>query len=1043
MQNSTFKIYNASAGSGKTYTLTKSYLKILIKSKNPQQFKHILAITFTNKAVGEMKERIIEMLKLFSDEKSLSNPHPMFSDICKEITIAPEALHTKSKQLLKQIMHNYGAFDISTIDGFTHRVIRTFAHDLKLPVNFEVELDTERLLNEAVDSLISKAGSDKTLTNLLVDFAIEKTDDDKSWDISYDFKKIAKLLVSENDLPALESLKHKTIADFKELKTKLAKDLSALEKDIVKTATNTLTLIDESGLQDDDFTRKSLPNHFKKIRQKNFSIKFDATWQDDLIHGNTLHPKRVTESIASVIESIRPHLVDAFLNTKTKIFEAKLKKGFYRNLTPLSVLNVIQNELQLIKDEQNKLLISEFNKLISNEIKDQPTPFIYERLGEKFKHYFIDEFQDTSQMQWENLMPLIDNALSAANGSAMLVGDAKQAIYRWRGGVAEQFINLYNKTEKPFQTQAEVLSLETNYRSAKEIINFNNGFFEFLSTSFFNNTNYSNLYKNAAQKTHKNVEGYVNIEFLDISKDDDTAEIYAHEVYETITKCYENGYTSSDICVIFRKRKEGVAVANYLSEKGIKITSSETLLLKNSENIGFINSFLKLLLQPTNERLKINVLSFIAEQKQIKNKHSFFETHIKLNIKDLFQKLENFQMFLDKSHLLSLPLYDLVEHIIRSFNLHNTSDAFLEFYLDIVLEFTQKQNSDLSAFITYFEQEKDKLSVISPSSIDAVQIMTIHKCKGLEFPVVIFPFADLNIYKELEPKVWFPLDKMDDTGFETLLLNYNKDVEHFGDIGKHIYDEHQSQLELDNINLLYVTLTRAVEALFIISKKDTDTKGKANSNTYSGLLVAYLKTIGLWLDNQLSYNFGTFEANTIKEQNVLNTKSLNLISVPKEAHNLSVITKAGQLWDTKQEKAIERGNMVHLILSKIKTKQDTDFAFNDLLQSGDIKQAEVTELKKIVSNILEHPKLNNYFSNDYEIYNERDIITKSGDILRPDRININAKKEVTIIDYKTGEKKAFHKSQLNNYEDVLKEMNYTIQHKYIVYINAIIEVVEV
>ena len=253
MQNSTFKIYNASAGSGKTFTLAKAYLKILIQSKSLDQFKSILAITFTNKAVGEMKERIIDMLKSFSVEKSLTEPHPMFVAICDELEIKPEVLHTKSKRILKHIIHNYGAFDISTIDGFTHRVIRTFAHDLKLPINFEVELDQERLLNEAVDSLIAKAGSDKTLTKVLVDFAIEKADDDKSWDISYDFNKISKLLVNENDLFAIQTLKNKTLDDFKILKQQLSKEILELEENIINTANTALTLIDESGLEFNDF----------------------------------------------------------------------------------------------------------------------------------------------------------------------------------------------------------------------------------------------------------------------------------------------------------------------------------------------------------------------------------------------------------------------------------------------------------------------------------------------------------------------------------------------------------------------------------------------------------------------------------------------------------------------------------------------------------------------------------------------------------------------------------------------------------------------
>lgn len=1045
MQNSAFKIYNASAGSGKTFTLAKAYLKILVQSKSYDKFKSILALTFTNKAVGEMKERIIDMLQSFSKEESLTSPHPMFEAICEELEIKPEVLYNKSKHILKHIIHNYGAFDISTIDGFTHRVIRTFAHDLKLPVNFEVELDQERLLNEAVDSLIAKAGSDKTLTKVLVDFAIEKADDDKSWDISFDFNKIAKLLVNENDLLAVKTLKEKTLEDFKVLKQQLSKEIIQIEENIINESSKTLTLIDECGLEFNDFNRSSLPKHFEKLAAKEFSVGFDAAWQNDLIEGNTLYPKRVSDDVASTLENIQPRLADYFVSSKASVFDLKLKKGFYKNITPLSVLNAIKNELDVLKSDQNKMLISEFNTIISEEIKNQPTPFIYERLGEKFKHYFIDEFQDTSKMQWENLVPLLENALSAANGDAMLVGDAKQAIYRWRGGEAEQFIKLYNKVDNPFQIEAEVLPLETNYRSAKAIIEFNNSFFEYLSETSFSNDAYAQLFKKAKQHTSNTSEGYVNLNFLDVQKEDDIHKVYASEVLETIKRCQDNGFPLNDICVLVRKRKEGVAIANYLNENGIKITSSETLLLKNSDKVNFINSFLKMLVQPNNDSLKVEVLSYLAEQLETKDKHLFFKTYLKQDLDEMFSELKQLNIYIDKNQCLQLPIYELVEHVVRLFNLNETSDAYLQFYLDVVLEFTQKQNSDLAGFINYFENKADKLSVVTPENMNAVEIMTIHKSKGLEFPVVIFPYADLNIYKELEPKVWFPVKSEDYNGFSSLLLNYNKDVENFGDTGAQIYNTHQSQLELDNMNLLYVVLTRAVEQLYIISKKDISTKGLINENSYAGKFINFLTKENKWNDNQLNYSYGVLKPNQNQSETEKTSRPLKLISVPKEHHNLNIVTKSGLLWDTQQEAARERGNLVHLVLSKIKTIEDLDFAFNDLLISGDITTENSAILKDLALQVIEHPKLEGYFQDDYTIYNERDIITSSGQPIRPDRLNINADNEAVIIDYKTGDIKEQqkHKIQLNDYETVLNEMNLNVTHKLLVYINDTIEVLEV
>ena len=365
MNPNTFNIYDASAGSGKTFTLVKEYLKILFTSPGKNTYKNILAITFTNKAVGEMKERIIETLKAFANTKVLDASNDMFSTICDELSIEPIDLHNKSKLILNSIAHNYAAFDISTIDKFTQKLIRTFAHDLKLPINFEVELDTESVLNEAVDRLIAKAGIDKRLTKILIDFVFEKADDDKSWDVALDFYSIAKLLVNENDISAIETLKEKSLDDFKALKKGLAEKIIIAETFIINKAESILTLINECGLEYNDFSSSYLPKHFKKLTDKKFNINFDAKWQED-IESRTLYPKRVTQDIATTIEQIQPQLAIAFNETKQELFQLKLLQNFYKNRTPLSVLNLINNELDVLKDEQNILLISEFNAIISN-----------------------------------------------------------------------------------------------------------------------------------------------------------------------------------------------------------------------------------------------------------------------------------------------------------------------------------------------------------------------------------------------------------------------------------------------------------------------------------------------------------------------------------------------------------------------------------------------------------------------------------------------------------------------------------------------------
>ncbi|MFB9055533.1 UvrD-helicase domain-containing protein [Mariniflexile ostreae] len=1043
-----FTIYDASAGSGKTFTLVKEYLKLLFQSNSPGQFKRILAITFTNKAVGEMKERIVSMLKLFSNKSILISPHDMFVDICKDLDLQPDLLHEKSKSILEDIIHNYAAFDISTIDGFTHRLIRTFAYDLKLPLNFEVELDQDALLFEAVDKLIAKAGTDQWLTKTIIDFAIEKTDDDKSWDISFDFNKIAKLLTSEDHVPYVKKLKDKSIEDFKTLKTQLKVQIKNYEAAIIEKAQSVLSQIEQAGLEFKDFSSGYLPKHFEQLTKGKFDIAFGNKWQEDL-ETKTLYPKRVTHDIASTIESIQPQLALAFEETKQGVFQLKFLKAFYKNLTPLSVLNAINNELQILKEEQNKMLISEFNTIISNEIKNQPTPFIYERLGEKFNHYFIDEFQDTSVLQWQNLMPLLSNSLASEKGSAMLVGDAKQAIYRWRGGKAEQFIDLYNENETPFPIKQNVKSLPTNYRSYTEIVNFNNTFFKFLANQVFSKEDYKNLYKSAHQNASKKDSGYVELSFLNIEREDNKDELYPEKVLSIIQNCLDNGYEFQDICVLVRKKKEGIAVADYLSQRQIRIMSSETLLLNNAPEIVFINHILALLIQPKNHDIKVGVLNYLASKWRIDNKHQFFVAHMALPVEKLFQAFENFNVFINSTKLMQLPLYELGETIVREFHLTDTSHAYIQFYLDVVLDYTLKKGSDIKGFLDYFEKKKDNLSIVSPQGQNAVQIMTVHKSKGLEFPIVIFPYADLDIYRELEPKEWFPIDPELFNGFSHTLLNYNKDFENYGESGKQIYANHQAALELDNINLLYVALTRPVKQLYIVSKNENTSKGDISNKKYSGLFINFLKHLNVWNDSQLDYRFGhIIPATEGLDENKKNIQDYILeqdtfISSAKENHNIKVVTNAGYLWDSVQQEAIEKGNLIHDIMARIETREDVEDVLLNFIRSGKINNTQSKALHILIHKIIEHPSLIPYYQSNATIYNEQDIITKEGLIFRPDRIVINSEKEAVIIDYKTGLETLKHKNQLLTYQALLEDMSFKVIKKILVYTNDDLQVLEV
>ena len=1049
-KQSPFTIYNASAGSGKTYTLVQDYLKILFTSNSLLAFRNILALTFTNKAVGEMKERIIETLKTFSDDSILETSNSMFETIVKDLNLEPKALHEKSKKLLHTMVHNYAAFDISTIDKFNHKLIRTFAHDLKLPVNFEVELDTKTMLGKAVDKLIDKAGSDNELTKVLIDFAIEKTDDDRSWDISYDFNAIAELLINENEIPYIDQLKDKTLKDFKALKANLHKQHKTTSEHVIEVASTILELISQSQLDHTDFSSSYLPKHFIKLADGNFKVSFSPKWQIDLIEGLPLYPKKASDDVGDSIESIRQQLTEAFLKTKKAVFHIKFFKNALNNIIPLSVLGEIKKTLDEIKLEDNLLLISEFNAIINTEISKQPTPFIYERIGEKFKYYFIDEFQDTSVLQWENLIPLVANAISGENlkgetGTAMLVGDAKQAIYRWRGGRAEQFIDLYSDSDDNlFQVGKTVKNLPSNYRSFKSIVEFNNTFFNHISDFAFSNPQHQHIYKNAHQESVFENDGYVELSFLNIDNEDKN-ELHCKAVLKSIEKAQQNGFSLKDICIIVRRKKEGIAIAEYLSSKHYSIISSETLILKNSPEINFIVNILTLTIQPKNDEVKIDVLSYLAEhQLSLNDKHEFFSQLVHKDIFELFNALEGFGYEFDFNRFLQLPIYEAIESIIRQFKLNTSSNAYIQFFLDEVLDYSQKYNTSLSGFLDYWDRKKETLSIVSPQGKNAVQIMTIHKSKGLEFPVVIFPYANQKISFDLNPKVWFPVDKDNFNGFSHLYLNLNKDLENYNEASNNIYNEHQAELELDSINLLYVVLTRAIEQLYVILEYDVNKKSKTEKpKNYSDLFINYLKSTNHWEDDTFTYCFGNPIKTSEEKTTIHNTIYQNeFISTAKEEHNLNIVTSSGYLWDTLQEKAIEKGNLIHNIMSEIKTTEDVEHVLEGFINSGKINALQHDELKITVNDIVNHSQLKLYFNSEHTIYNEQDIITKEGHLLRPDRIVINSKNEAVIIDYKTGLTNSKHQEQLYDYQLVLEEMNFKVVKKILIYINDEITIKE-
>jgi len=1029
--NSTFQIYNASAGSGKTFTLVKEYLKILLISDDIFVFQKILAVTFTNKAAAEMKQRVLKSLQDFSEGKQT----PVFLILQEETALEASEIEKKSKKILYLILQNYAAFHITTIDSFTHKIIKSFAFDLGLSQNFEVEMNATDLLDKAVEVLISRIGVDEKLTQILIEYALDKSDDDKSWDISRDLGEFSKILLNEEDTAHFRKLSDKSLEDFKSLQKKLILIQKELITKMRSTGEEALQIINSRQLISKDFYRSMLPNHFISLINKPEATKFfEQSNLKKRVEEGALYLESKSQDIKSSIEEILPELLKLYANSEVLYQQLIQTKLVLKNIIPLAVLNNINQELHQIKEDNNIRLNAEFNQLISDNIQDQPAPFIYERIGQKFMHFFIDEMQDTSVLQWENLIPLIGNSLAQENTSLLLVGDAKQAIYRWRGGKASQFIELglQNKgATNPFLIEKKIKELLVNYRSHSEIIKFNNSFFKHVS-KFLQNTSYSNLFlNNSHQKENELTGGSVSISFLEKLENKEDNELkYAKRVHQII-KNLPPKTSLGAVCVLVRKRSEGVVVANYLSENDVAIVSSETLLLSTSEKVNFIINFLKYTLQPNDKESLLEVLYFLHKHLKISiERHAFFTSFINLELQEVLELLKKYNCNFDVISFHQSPLYEKIEQIIRSFYLQHTTDAYVQFFLDEVLA-KQIKEASIQDFLDFWEHKKESLSIVTSENPKAIKIMTIHKSKGLEFPIVIFP-CDLNIYQDINPKVW--LENHNDD-FPNMLVSLNKEVQYVNDQGKEMYNQWRSALELDSFNLLYVALTRAAEKLYIITKKKLLRSGLEDFNYYSGIFISFLKDNNLWDENETEYVFGdTTKKVTRYDEETPSQIQETFISTPWKNHQIKLLANSSTFWGTSRGEAKQYGTFIHKVLSEIITKDDVKSVLHKYVQQGEITLQEKNEIEESILKIITHPELQKYYSKDVVVYNEREIVSNH-QIVIPDRLVIDQENKVTVLDYKTGIAKEEHRFQLEKYASVLESLKYTVQKKILVYSN--------
>jgi ATP-dependent exoDNAse (exonuclease V) beta subunit len=1048
MQKHAFAIYDASAGSGKTFNLVKEYLKIILSAPKNDAYRSILAITFTNKAVHEMKSRIVGSLSEFIKDEPSAKAMQLMHVLIAETAFSAAEIKVKSQQIIKHIIHNYAAFDISTIDKFTHKVIRTFAHDLNLPVTFEVSLDTDNLLTEAVDAVIAEAGTDEMLTKLLIDFTMEKTDDDKSWDISREIMETGRLILNENNREEIVHFHDKSIPDFMEIKKKLKEECSRIVNENAERAAEILATLEKNGVNLKSFSRAAFPNHCTEIYQKNFKPlnKRYREFEDIAINK--------TAKDRAIIENLIPQMLAQLQVIYEQFAKHDFYKAFLKNITPLSLLNTLSAKLAAIQKEQNILSIAEFNAIIYKEIQNQPAPFIYERLGERYKHFFIDEFQDTSEMQFQNLIPLIDNALVSEDlqgeqGSLMIVGDPKQSIYRWRGGKAEQFIEL-SKEWNPFANpDKKVVHLQDNFRSYSEIIDFNNRFFNYISGEF-TNEDYKDLYENHSRQNIKDkIGGYVNVSFLpkrgkleEEAQEFTQDELYVLKTFDIIEHVLQQGYSFSDVAVVVRHNKDGVAVANFLTEKKIPIQSSETLLIANATEVQFLIHALHYLKNANDLEAKAYFLYYVGFYNlKPSEMHDFIAKGMRFpSENELEQWLETFEMKLSFKNIRKKALYETVELLISKCIPVAKNNAYLQYFLDIVLERDLKNQAGVADFLDYWEKKKGSFSIPSPEGNNAVRIISIHKSKGLEFPIVIFPFVDENYSLQRKDKLWVD-NETEVFDLPKVLIDNSSAVAGFSGSAERIFNQKKQEQLLDNINVLYVALTRPEEQLYIVSQYVEPNDKQEWPNNTASYLLKYLKSIHLFEAEKLEYELGIPQKYSGEKKATISPKKITRVAEVLPIENIKIAQRESLMWGTLQQEAISYGNVIHEVLSYIQTKADIDLAVKKALENGLIASKQKDLVEKTIGEIVNHKDLAVFFDEKNTVFNEQTIIQKQGDLVKPDRMVLRNNQEMYLLDYKTGKYVPSHQQQLQKYQEAIEQMGYTVIKKALIYIGNEIEIV--
>ena len=1007
MTQNNLLIYNASAGSGKTFKLVTQYISILLSEKVPRKkFRSIAAMTFTNKAALEMKDRIIQYL--YALKTNDSNAHYVFKEIEENTQLNQEEISLRAKVAFREILHSYEDFQVSTIDKFNLKLIRSFNKDLDISGDFEVILDEKEIHESVVDLLLNKFGQaqENDLSELITRYAKSNIEVGEQWNFRNKLIDFCGILSREKNRIILSQLKS---FDFsKKNYQELMNQIMRLEKNFISNAQEihnkyvslNLDIKIIPGKSDTHRALVSL-NNLEQIPPPKTSGSLFNKKLIEICFDDKKSKELSIELSTKIVELHALHL---------NIYsEYLLLKKFRSNYFNLALLKLINESIEEYKKTKRIIRISDFNQLIGNLVQQEEAPYIYEKIGNRLEHFLLDEFQDTSRLQWLNLVPLIHESISKDRKN-IIVGDPKQSIYRFNNGMAEQFVALpkiYNPERDPFidfksayfESMGKKIELSENYRSAANIVLFNNHVFGFIFSKISQKA--QNFYTGSNQAVISKLSGYVSVETFGHNLSDDEIN---RNMLSIITSCQNQGHLLGEIAILTEKNVDGNRIANFLNTENIPVVSSDSILLKNNSLIKLTIYYLYIRLSPSNKTFEKRFAEMYLktfEEDYLKLYSNFLKVDkTKAYVKNIFH-FDSFINFYFGSHdafyCTYTSLYDLVSQFISLIKVKELDNTYIHHLMDFIFDYQNTKDSDLKQFLAHFELKKKKLALQLPDSDSAVKIMTIHKSKGLEFPIVIIPNLNFGVAINSQHKQLMSID-------EKVIYTRLKKESEIAEIA----DETEEELEsvfIDKLNLAYVALTRPKSKIFV----SISSQNKGLGHLFTQAIQSFPET------SKTQNGFLLVLGENSKAKQFIRKERVKMYS-PKSSHDIGyqpTLVKPKMGNEIKNSELIY-GTLFHECISKCDFKKDLEENLNIIFNNMSIDFEQELRLKRDISNFYEQLIQKNFIAHAEKILAESSILTFDSITQRPDLIIIQPDK-VLVIELKTVKLIEKHKVQLREY----------------------------